>query len=110
MKLGIGIRLILSLAFAGGALPSIGAPPAAGKWSYAGSTGPARWAKLDKSFATCEEGQAQSPIDIRAENVVVVDTGDALHLLDDHLRLRQQLIAVEILDLQDVVALVARVD
>ena len=65
MKAGVGIRLVLCLAVSAGAMPVLAAPPAAaGKWSYAGSTGPARWAKLDKSFATCEEGQAQSPIDI----------------------------------------------
>ncbi|MEP6702809.1 MAG: carbonic anhydrase family protein [Betaproteobacteria bacterium] len=34
------------------------------KWSYSGKTGPARWAKLDKSFEICAEGRAQSPIDI----------------------------------------------
>src|SRR5215211_4475580 len=34
------------------------------RWSYAGKTGPANWAKLDKSFAVCAEGMAQSPIDI----------------------------------------------
>ena len=34
------------------------------KWSYAGKTGPANWAKLDKSYAVCADGQTQSPIDI----------------------------------------------
>ena len=40
------------------------AAPKPDSWSYAGKTGPANWAKLDKSFAICAEGQAQSPIDI----------------------------------------------
>ena len=35
-----------------------------GKWSYSGATGPAKWAKLDKGYAACAEGQFQSPIDI----------------------------------------------
>jgi carbonic anhydrase len=34
-------------------------------WSYGGETGPAAWAELKPSFATCATGQRQSPIDIR---------------------------------------------
>jgi carbonic anhydrase len=34
-------------------------------WSYAGETGPAHWAELKPSFATCASGARQSPIDIR---------------------------------------------
>ena len=34
-------------------------------WSYEGAEGPSKWAKLDKSFATCALGHTQSPIDIR---------------------------------------------
>ena len=33
-------------------------------WSYSGATGPAKWGSLDKSFALCKTGTAQSPIDI----------------------------------------------
>lgn len=33
-------------------------------WAYTGPNGPAKWAKLDKSFATCGTGTLQSPIDI----------------------------------------------
>jgi carbonic anhydrase len=33
-------------------------------WAYAGPNGPAKWAKLEKSFATCGSGTLQSPIDI----------------------------------------------
>lgn len=35
-----------------------------GHWSYSGETGPEHWAKLDPAFATCAQGQQQSPIDI----------------------------------------------
>ena len=34
-------------------------------WSYAGSTGPARWGTLEKEYSACAMGKAQSPIDIR---------------------------------------------
>ncbi len=34
------------------------------RWTYSGATGPAKWSKLEKDFATCAQGQAQSPIDI----------------------------------------------
>lgn len=33
-------------------------------WSYEGEQGPKHWAGLDPSFATCEKGRQQSPIDI----------------------------------------------
>lgn len=34
-------------------------------WTYEGAHGPAHWADLDKNFAECRLGHAQSPIDIR---------------------------------------------
>jgi carbonic anhydrase len=34
-------------------------------WSYSGAEGPAHWAQLDHSYATCSDGHAQSPIDIK---------------------------------------------
>ena len=34
-------------------------------WTYEGKEGPSKWATLDKSYATCSLGHAQSPIDIR---------------------------------------------
>jgi carbonic anhydrase len=34
------------------------------RWSYAGASGPATWAKLEKDFAACALGKTQSPIDI----------------------------------------------
>src|SRR5690349_5841389 len=34
-------------------------------WTYGGKEGPEHWAELDKSFAACQQGHKQSPIDIR---------------------------------------------
>lgn len=34
-------------------------------WAYGGETGPAAWGGLKPEFATCANGQRQSPIDIR---------------------------------------------
>jgi carbonic anhydrase len=34
-------------------------------WSYSGANGPDHWGALDPSFAVCQQGQHQSPIDIR---------------------------------------------
>ncbi len=36
------------------------------EWTYAGPNGPAHWSALDPSYAACNNGHAQSPIDIRA--------------------------------------------
>ena len=33
-------------------------------WTYEGSEGPSKWGKLDKAYATCSFGHAQSPINI----------------------------------------------
>lgn len=54
----VTIGAFLSVAASGG-LAAV-----SGKWSYTGKTGPAKWAALDKTFAQCDEGQFQSPIDI----------------------------------------------
>jgi carbonic anhydrase len=35
-------------------------------WGYSGAASPDHWGELDKTFATCQMGQHQSPIDIRA--------------------------------------------
>lgn len=38
----------------------------AASWSYEGDTGPEQWAQLDATYATCDAGQEQSPIDVDA--------------------------------------------
>lgn len=50
-----GMVLLSSAAWAEGNAPH---------WEYEGAHGAAHWAKIDKSFAACEEGATQSPIDI----------------------------------------------
>jgi carbonic anhydrase len=35
-------------------------------WSYQAATGPDHWAELDPAFATCKNGQGQSPINLTA--------------------------------------------
>ncbi len=35
-------------------------------WSYQDTTGPDHWAELDPAFATCQNGQGQSPINLTA--------------------------------------------
>jgi carbonic anhydrase len=42
-------------------------------WSYAGETGPAHWAALEKDAEACGLGKAQSPIDIHAAKARVSD-------------------------------------
>ncbi len=37
---------------------------AAAEWSYEGNTGPEHWGELSPDYATCADGEAQSPIDI----------------------------------------------
>jgi len=38
-------------------------------WSYEGMNGPENWAQLDPAYATCANGHAQSPIDIKRTNL-----------------------------------------
>ena len=33
-------------------------------WSYAGDTGPENWGDLSEEWATCADGQEQSPVDL----------------------------------------------
>jgi len=54
--------LILAVAVVPVALPA--QAHGHGHWSYEGETGPAHWGALDKTFAACASGHAQSPIDI----------------------------------------------
>ncbi len=42
-------------------------------WSYEGDTGPAMWGSLDPSFAACDDGVRQSPVDITG----AVDGGES---------------------------------
>lgn len=51
-----------------GAKPAAAPRPAAlpvVPWAYDGDRGPAMWGKLHPSYASCEKGQFQSPIDLR---------------------------------------------
>lgn len=43
-------------------------------WGYSGAGRPEIWGELDKSYATCKTGQAQSPIDITASAPTVVES------------------------------------
>ncbi|MFC8799099.1 carbonic anhydrase [Promicromonospora sp. NPDC057138] len=51
---------------ADGAASEAPPPPAAGEvhWSYEGEEGPDEWGELAADFAACEDGDAQSPIDL----------------------------------------------
>ncbi len=60
------VAAILAAFLAGSATASAAAES---HWSYTGPTGPARWGKLDKEFATCATGTVQSPIDIHDASV-----------------------------------------
>ena len=58
-------KLLAIVAVAGLAgVAGVGIAADASRWSYAGATGPAKWAKLEKDFAACAQGKTQSPIDI----------------------------------------------
>jgi carbonic anhydrase len=48
-----------------GADDTVASEPEAG-WSYAGDTGPERWADLDPAYRECADGREQSPIDLAA--------------------------------------------
>lgn len=39
-------------------------------WSYAGANGPDAWGRLHSRFATCAQGQRQSPLHITAQDLV----------------------------------------
>jgi carbonic anhydrase len=45
------------------------------KWGYEGKNGPSHWGQLDPSFALCEKGKLQSPINIQKK---VTDEEDSL--------------------------------
>ncbi len=48
-----------------GARGRTAATPESVRWAYDGKTGPHAWGRLRPEFATCGNGQRQSPIDIR---------------------------------------------
>jgi len=70
-RLAAGALVAPLLLFFSGAAAAAEAGPA--HWTYAGATGPARWAALEPEFGTCGSGQAQSPIDIREGTVQKTD-------------------------------------
>jgi len=62
---GVWKSLLARIAVAGMAgVAGVCVAAGSASWSYAGATGPAKWAKLEKSFASCALGKTQSPIDI----------------------------------------------
>ncbi len=50
-------------------LIAVGGQAADVAWNYSGNLGPDNWGSLDPSFALCDDGQSQSPIDIATFNV-----------------------------------------
>lgn len=56
MKLKIATVAFAGLAFSASAQQH--------HWSYSGEGAPQNWGKLDKEFATCSRGKAQSPVDV----------------------------------------------
>jgi len=55
MKLKIAVIALAGLAFSASAQHH---------WSYSGEGAPQNWGELDKEFATCSRGKAQSPVDV----------------------------------------------
>jgi carbonic anhydrase len=68
-RVGAALGLMVALALATPAQafqwPTRGVEPASPHWGYAGEQAPAHWGDLSPEFATCKEGRAQSPLDIR---------------------------------------------
>lgn len=65
--MGAAARAVLMIA----ALAGCGVTPAPDKpapahWGYKGEADPARWGQLDPSYAACQRGHFQSPIDLHA--------------------------------------------
>ncbi len=90
------IAAVLPLCRGGSLFARDPSTPAPDAWSYTGKTGPAHWADLAPAFATCREGQSQSPIDIRTvqripyeplhfryhtQTLEVVNDGRGVHVL-----------------------------
>jgi len=62
--------ITLAAGFSGTALAQDGAHP---HWSYGGHTGPSHWGTLEKEYAACASGHAQSPIDIHSAGAKKTD-------------------------------------
>ena len=60
----ISSRLLGAVLGAGFGLAAGCAAAAEAHWGYSGATGPAKWGGLDKNFAVCKTGAAQSPVNI----------------------------------------------
>ena len=61
----ISSRLLGAVLAAGlGAAAGWCAAAGSAHWSYSGATGPAKWGTLEKDFALCKTGTAQSPINV----------------------------------------------
>jgi carbonic anhydrase len=58
------IGLVLATPAQGFQWPAIKAKAEAPHWGYTGDQGPSHWGEIAPEFATCKDGQAQSPIDI----------------------------------------------
>jgi carbonic anhydrase len=71
MKIRVAIWLsslaTLCIIVSFGAVPALAQahPGGTPHWSYSGPDGPEHWGELDPSFAACNTGQRQSPIDIK---------------------------------------------
>jgi carbonic anhydrase len=74
------IEGFLALVLAG--LLPVAAPAADEHWSYESETGPGRWADLDPAWALCDEGRAQSPIDIGRAKAQAAGPGHQSALLE----------------------------
>jgi carbonic anhydrase len=62
---GLALALVLTEPAQAFQWPEQGLKPEGQHWGYAGELDPAHWGDLSPEFATCKEGQTQSPIDIR---------------------------------------------
>ncbi|KAJ8899555.1 hypothetical protein K2173_018529 [Erythroxylum novogranatense] len=49
------------------------------RFSYSGSTGPDKWGSLSSDYKTCDSGKAQSPIDIKKDDVKESDKYEPLN-------------------------------
>src|SRR3954469_4608249 len=66
MKRLATLGLLLAFFFLGNVFVAREVPAPADEihWGYSGEAGPEHWGSLSPDFATCSEGQEQSPVDI----------------------------------------------